>query len=65
MNDTHCFGAVREASWFQFMQPPAATSVSIDRAASPVVTELHVEGMTCNNCARHVTEALQSVPGVC
>jgi len=27
-------------------------------------TELAVGGMTCGNCARHVTEALQSVPGV-
>jgi len=27
-------------------------------------TELRVNGMTCNNCARHVTEAIQSVPGV-
>jgi len=27
-------------------------------------TELLVSGMTCNNCARHVTEALRSVPGV-
>jgi Cu+-exporting ATPase len=27
-------------------------------------TELVVSGMTCNNCARHVTEALRSVPGV-
>ena len=27
-------------------------------------TELRVTGMTCNNCARHVTEAIQSVPGV-
>jgi Cu+-exporting ATPase len=27
-------------------------------------TELHVGGMTCNNCARHVSEALRSVPGV-
>src|SRR5580765_315377 len=27
-------------------------------------TELLVTGMTCNNCARHVTEAIQSVPGV-
>jgi Cu+-exporting ATPase len=32
------------------------------RAAT--VTELSVEGMTCNNCARHVTEAIQSVAGV-
>src|SRR5262245_57369709 len=28
------------------------------------VTELAVDGMTCGNCARHVTEALQSVKGV-
>src|SRR3954466_5559078 len=27
-------------------------------------TELRVSGMTCQNCARHVTEALQTVPGV-
>ncbi len=25
---------------------------------------LRIEGMTCENCARHVTEALRSVPGV-
>src|SRR5258707_5301054 len=28
------------------------------------ITQLAVEGMTCGNCARHVTEALQGVPGV-
>jgi Cu+-exporting ATPase len=28
------------------------------------VTELAISGMTCNNCARHVTEALQGVAGV-
>jgi Cu+-exporting ATPase len=28
------------------------------------ITELSVDGMTCGNCARHVTEALQTVPGV-
>jgi P-type Cu+ transporter len=27
-------------------------------------TEFQIGGMTCNNCARHVTEAMQSVPGV-
>src|SRR6476620_1284094 len=27
-------------------------------------TELSIQGMTCSNCARHVTEALQSTPGV-
>jgi Cu+-exporting ATPase len=29
-----------------------------------IATELLVKGMTCPNCARHVTEAIQSVPGV-
>jgi Cu+-exporting ATPase len=33
-------------------------------ATAAGVTELSVTGMTCNNCARHVTEALQEVPGV-
>jgi len=28
------------------------------------LTRLMIDGMTCGNCARHVTEALQSVPGV-
>jgi Cu+-exporting ATPase len=28
------------------------------------MTELAVGGMTCGNCARHVTDALQGVPGV-
>jgi Cu+-exporting ATPase len=32
--------------------------------ANSTVTELHVTGMTCNNCARHVTEAIQSVTNV-
>ena len=27
-------------------------------------TELSVRGMTCQNCARHVREAIASVPGV-
>ena len=31
---------------------------------TPVTTELHVSGMTCNNCARKVTEAAQKIPGV-
>jgi len=29
-----------------------------------VTQKIFVQGMTCNNCVRHVTEALQSVPGV-
>jgi P-type Cu+ transporter len=33
-------------------------------AAQGETTELSVSGMTCNNCVRHVTEALQGVPGV-
>lgn len=33
-------------------------------AASRRVTELAISGMTCNNCARHVTDALQGVAGV-
>ena len=28
------------------------------------VTELAITGMTCGNCARHVADAIQSVPGV-
>ena len=28
------------------------------------MTTLQVNGMSCNNCARHVTEAIQGVPGV-
>lgn len=30
----------------------------------PNATELAISGMTCNNCARHVVEAIQSVPEV-
>lgn len=33
-------------------------------APNNLATELSVSGMTCGNCARHVTEAIQSVPGV-
>src|SRR5215469_9004431 len=29
-----------------------------------MTTEFLVDGMTCGNCARHVTEAIQSVPEV-
>ena len=32
--------------------------------SSPTTTELRVTGMTCNNCARKVTDAAQAVPGV-
>jgi Cu+-exporting ATPase len=39
----------------------AATQVN-DQTTS--VTELRISGMTCGNCARHVTDALRSVAGV-
>ena len=32
--------------------------------ASGRVTQLAIQGMTCGNCARHVAEAIQSVPAV-
>ncbi len=35
-----------------------------NKMPSPPVTELAVSGMTCSNCARHVAEAIQGVPGV-
>ena len=41
------------AKHFNGRNPPAAT-----------VSELRVVGMTCNNCARKVTDAIQSLPGV-
>ena len=31
---------------------------------SPQSSFLSIQGMTCVNCVRHVTEAIQSVPGV-
>src|SRR3954463_16070131 len=41
------------------------TMGTADRAVSDSHhTELRVRGMTCQNCARHVREALQAVPGV-
>jgi P-type Cu+ transporter len=44
---------------------PAEQSIaSTNQRDTPEVTELEVTGMTCTNCARHVTEAIQSVPGV-
>ncbi len=35
-----------------------------EASKTPASTELLVNGMTCNNCARHDTEAIQSVPAV-
>jgi Cu+-exporting ATPase len=44
------------------MQSPTKTETDARQNSAP--TELLVSGMTCSNCARHVTEAIQSVPGV-
>src|SRR5262249_14633473 len=43
------------------IQTPEAPAASSDAS---VTTTLRIDGMTCGNCARHVTEALQSVAGV-
>jgi Cu+-exporting ATPase len=42
------------------------TSETATNRKSPATgyTQLAIDGMTCGNCARHVTQALQSVPGV-
>src|SRR5258706_15619303 len=46
-------------------QPPVDQDEKrASKAPSTPVTELMVMGMTCGNCARHVTDALQSVQGV-
>lgn len=37
---------------------------TVSLAGQSPETELAVEGMSCSNCARHVTEAIQSVSGV-
>jgi Cu+-exporting ATPase len=39
-------------------------TVSAEQSTPTPSTELLVSGMTCNNCARHVTEAIQGVSGV-
>jgi len=39
-------------------------NVATTMISEAVLTRLRVEGMTCNNCARHVTEAGRSVSGV-
>jgi P-type Cu+ transporter len=41
--------------------PPAVEPVARQNA---VASEMLISGMTCGNCARHVTEAIQSVSGV-
>src|ERR1017187_6861492 len=36
----------------------------VEAMSSTTTTELRVTGMTCNNCARKVTDAAQKIPGV-
>src|SRR5437667_5307462 len=45
-------------------QPIESREKADAQTAAPPVTELRVTGMTCGNCARHVTEAIQAAPGV-
>lgn len=42
----------------------AAASAPLQTGNTRPVSRLRVTGMTCGNCARHVTQAIQSVPGV-
>ena len=46
------------------MSVPSTTETPARPSPPPPPTELRITGMTCSNCARHVTEALQSVAGV-
>src|ERR1041385_5384713 len=46
------------------MSAEHTTHSDLDGHPSAAVTELLVSGMTCNNCARHVADAIQSIPGV-
>ena len=39
-------------------------TATIQTPSTSNYTQLAIDGMTCGNCARHVTEALQKVPGV-
>ena len=42
----------------------AVQTSDLKPTAKSLPTELAIKGMTCSNCARHVTEAIQSVPEV-
>ena len=46
------------------MTMPPASATDSTQLRNSAATEVSVTGMTCGNCARHVTEAIQSVPGV-
>ncbi len=42
----------------------ASRTNSATASKNSAVTEFLVDGMTCQNCVRHVTDAIQDVPGV-
>jgi len=44
--------------------PPTEFAEAKSKVPPAPITRLSVTGMTCGNCARHVTEALQGVAGV-
>ena len=44
--------------------PPDQITIDQTNRTNALVTDLAVNGMSCGNCARHVTEALQKVNGV-
>jgi len=46
------------------MNTTATQDAELGTASDSTISQLRVEGMTCNNCARHVTEAIQGVMGV-
>ncbi|MFO1476643.1 MAG: cation-translocating P-type ATPase [Verrucomicrobiota bacterium] len=46
------------------MSATAPETTRADANAPATRSEFSITGMTCGNCARHVTEAIQSVPGV-
>ena len=43
---------------------PASSELQRSNEESERVIELSVSGMTCENCVRHVGDALRAVPGV-
>jgi copper chaperone CopZ len=46
------------------MDATARTAVAASSVRFMTTTVLHIEGMSCQNCVRHVTEALTGVDGV-
>jgi Cu+-exporting ATPase len=43
---------------------PTAGTLEQRKTSAAMASQLAVTGMTCTNCARHVTDAIQGVPGV-